>query len=135
MQREASIGLLGDTMQTKKQTRDNAAVIRSVGMSDGKAIGSWVIDGNTRDETCRKILKQIEDGDPALQLPELQLGQWAGDPAFADILHDADIELDEDCPDEHEDELFSVYSDGWYEGMQNEVERACRSRLESDNDA
>lgn len=41
------------------------------GMSDydlgyraGEAAGSWVIDGNTSRETCERILRGIEEGDP-----------------------------------------------------------------------
>lgn len=103
-------------------------LVSNRGREDGKAAGSWVIDGNTPDETCARILRMMDDCDPALDLPVLQLGQWADDPSFADILAEIGIELDSECPDEHEDDLFNAYSDAWYEGMHDEVQRACLAR-------
>ncbi len=62
--------------------------------------------------------------------PELCLGQWADDPTFAEILADIGIEADDDS----ENDLFCTYSDAWYEGMQNEVERACLARVTPDEE-
>lgn len=115
-------------MQTKSQDDPNETLVRNQGLSDGKAAGSWVIDGNTSDETCARILRMLEDGDPALDLPELRLGEWADDPTFSDILDAAGVAGT--CDDEYEDELFCVYRDAWSEGLIGEVERACRARLD-----
>lgn len=112
-------------MATREETDE--LLVRNHGLADGKDAGSWVIDGNTSDETCARILQQMEDGDPALQLPELQLGQWADDPSFSEILDAAGVPGTADG--EYEDDLFLTYSDAWYEGMQSEVERACRARV------
>lgn len=101
--------------------------VRDAGLADGRNAGSWVIDGNTSDETCARILRMMDDGDPALDLPELQLGQWADDPSFSDILDAAGVAVTVDG--DVEDDLFCVYSDAWYEGLHNEVERACRARI------
>lgn len=112
-------------MATREET--NELLVRTQGLNDGRDAGSWVIDGNTSDETCARILSMMDDGDPALDLPELQLGQWADDPSFGDILDAAGVPGTVD--DDYEDELFCVYSDAWYEGLHLEVERACRARV------
>lgn len=100
-------------------------LVRNRGYADGTDAGTWVIDGNTSDETCRKMLARLDDGDPDDSLPELCLGQWADDPSFREILEDLNIE----ATDESEDDLFGTYSDAWYEGLYHEVERACRARI------
>jgi hypothetical protein len=108
-------------MASREETEE--LLVRNRGREDGIAVGTWVIDGNTSDETCRSILAQMEacewDG------PELRLGQWADDPSFADILADLSIEAE----DESEADLFCTYSDAWYEGVYSEVERACLARI------
>lgn len=112
-------------MATREET--DALLVHNRGREDGIAAGSWVIDGNTSDETCAAILRMIDDGDPALELPELRLGEWADDPNFGDILDAAGVQGTTDG--DYEDDLFYVYSDAWYEGMHYEVERACRARV------
>lgn len=99
--------------------------IRERGKSDGKAAGSWVIDGNTSPERAREIFEGIENGDPAIldELPELRLGEWADDPSWDEILDDLEIECESD---EEKDDLFRVYQDAWSEGMSDEVQRAAR---------
>lgn len=111
-------------MVTQEQTDE--LKVRERGLSDGAAVGTWVIDGNTSDETCAEILRLMADC--AWDGPELRLGEWADDPSFEEILSDIDIEIDEECP-EATDDLFCTYSDAWYEGLQHEVERACLARV------
>lgn len=111
-------------MATEEQTCD--LLVANRGREDGAAAGSWVIDGNTSDDTCRAILEEMENC--AWDGPELQLGQWADDPSFAEILADIGVT----CDDDSEDDLWIVYSDAWYEGLHNEVERACLARVTPD---
>lgn len=110
---------------TVEETND--LKVRTQGLADGTAAGTWVIDGNTSDETCREILRLMDDGDPALDLPELRLGEWADDPSFGEILDVAGVPGTVDG--DYEDDLFCTYSDAWYEGLHAEVERACRARV------
>lgn len=113
-------------MATPEQTAE--LLVANRGREDGEAAGSWVIDGNTSDATCRAILAAMENCD--WDGPELRLGEWAGDPSFREILADLDIEIDDDDGNvEAEDDLFHIYSLAWYEGMQLEVERACLARI------
>lgn len=50
------------------------------GTTDGRAAGSWIIDGNTSEAAARAILRGLADGDPAvldmLPAPDLS-GQYA----------------------------------------------------------
>ena len=103
-------------------------IIRRRGQTDGRAAGSWVIDGNTPDETCARILRGIEEGDPEIldALPELRLGEWADDPTFEQILAEEGLDaLDEDAADD----LWLAYSDAWYAGMVEQAESDCRARI------
>jgi hypothetical protein len=113
-------------MATREQTED--LKVRERGLSDGRAAGSWVIDGNTSDETCAEILRLMADC--AWEGPELRLGEWADDPSFGDILDAAGVAGTTDG--EYEDDLFFTYQDAWYEGVQREVERACLARVTPD---
>ena len=110
-------------MATTEET--NELLVRNQGLADGVAAGSWVVDGNTSDNECASILRMMDEC--AWDGPELRLGEWADDPTFGDILDAAGVPGTVD--DDYEDDLFCVYSDAWYEGMQNEVERTCRARL------
>lgn len=52
------------------------------GHERGVAAGSWVIDGNTSEETARNLLRGIDDGDPVVYdvLPFAPLsGEWPTD--------------------------------------------------------
>ena len=109
-------------------------LMRMRGHADGRAAGSWVIDGNTPDETCARILCGLEEGDPKIldALPELRLGEWADTPTFGDILAEEGIDLgdDLDAADAIEDDLWLAYSDAWYAGVVEQAEFDCRARLE-----
>ncbi|MBK9976222.1 MAG: hypothetical protein IPP14_15760 [Planctomycetes bacterium] len=99
--------------------------MRTAGESDGKNAGSWVIDGNTSDETRARIAQGMVDSDPEVldALPSLQLGEWAGDPTLEELVADYTDVDPESCTPEELEELFQAYSDGWYQGMNDEVER------------
>lgn len=99
-----------------------------LGREHGMSAGTWVIDGNTSEETARWWLRGLEDGDPEVedQLPSAPLsGEWAGDPLPADVL--ASLDLDED--DVRADDLLSAFEDGYYTGAHEQVEWAARAVL------
>jgi len=110
--------------------------VRKVGEEHGAARGSWVVDGNTTKATAERLVKGLDDGDPEVidSLPELRIGEWADDPSENDIVSEAvyaghiDIAQNELAPEEV-DELIGDYMDGWYSGMQAEVERSARAVL------
>ncbi len=108
-------------MATEEQTCD--LLVANRGREDGRARGTWVIDGNTSDNECASILRMMADC--CWDSPELRLGEWADDPSFAEILEAIGVEFDDDS----EDDLFCTYSNAWYEGLHAEVERACIARV------
>lgn len=108
-------------------TDETLRAIYAQGYEDGSAAGSWVIDGNTTDETCRTLLEQDEEGDPALWdgLPTLTLGEWADDPTFEKILESLDIEPDDDV----DFERWNAYSAGWHDGCHDQAVRDAYARV------
>lgn len=94
------------------------------GAEDGKAAGSWVIDGNTSTETALYLLRGIEDGDPQV-LDALPCSPLSGE--FADGLLPRDVlewyEVDED----HlaADDILTAYEQGFDRGAMDEVQTSA----------
>jgi hypothetical protein len=108
---------------------DPSVAARTLGREHGLAAGSWVIDGNTSDETVASILQGIEDGDPVVldTLPSAPLsGEWAGDPTPATIL--AELEA-EDLEAEVQAELLTEYEDAFRSAVTDQVTADARARL------
>jgi hypothetical protein len=102
---------------------------RARGLEDGKAAGSWVIDGNTSDEAKRTILQQLDDGDPVVYdlMPSSPLsGEWADGLLPRDILEPFGIDEDDD----RADDILTAYEDAYDEAVVDEVERSCIATLE-----
>lgn len=102
---------------------------REAGRAAGVAAGSWVVDGNTSQETMRAILQGLEDGDPAVydSLPSAPLsGEWADAPTPRDIVNEYSEEGDD------EDAMCTAYEEGYAEGVEAEVARSCRAMLGED---
>ncbi len=98
------------------------------GYDDGAAAGSWVIDGNTTEETAARLLLGIEEGDPEVYdaLPSAPLsGEFAGGLLPRDLL--AEYDLTED--DDEADDVLRAYEDGYSAGVVDEVTRSCRAIL------
>jgi hypothetical protein len=102
------------------------------GYEHGKSVGSWIIDGNTSDETKRAIIKGYDDGDPEVMdmQPSPLSGEWADDPTTADVLADLGINPDDDSADD----LLNEYENGFSEGFWHEVIRSAQATL-TDEDA
>ncbi len=93
----------------------------NAGKERGKAAGSWVIDGNTTDETARAILKGIMDGDPEIldMRPSPLSGEWAGE-SMPELEHEYGIDLSD------WDEQTS-FDEGHDAGFWDTVERDARA--------
>lgn len=101
---------------------------RTRGAEDGRAAGSWVIDGNTSDQTTRAILQGIEDGDPAVldAFPSAPLsGEFADGLLPRDVLGWYGMTEDDDAADA----ILTAYEDGFSSGVVEEVERSARAVL------
>lgn len=98
--------------------------VRQAGLDHGKAAGSWVIDGNTTEDTARRILEGYDDGDPEIldMEPQPLSGEWADGLAPRDIVPD-------DMHDPSRDHLLDVFEMAFSEGFWDEVCRSARAIL------
>jgi hypothetical protein len=103
------------------------------GEVDGRAAGSWLIDGNSTQETAWRLLQGIEDGDPEVldSVPSAPLsGEWADGLLSRDLL--AEYGLNED--DDAADDVLTAYESGFARGVADEVERAALAMLPEGSD-
>jgi hypothetical protein len=109
---------------------------RAQGAEDGRCAGTWVIDGNTTDETKQAFLRGFEEGDPAVYdaLPGSPLsGEYADGLLPRDVLGWYGLTEDDWNADGLSGiaaEVLNAYEDGHSQGVVDEVERACRATLE-----
>lgn len=97
---------------------------QDAGYNHGQAAGSWVIDGNTSEDTARAILKGLDEGDPAVYdaLPSSPLsGEWADAPTPQSVFKDLGMTGDEDFASD----VLDAYEFGFEHGAQDEVIRAA----------
>src|ERR1019366_10814787 len=107
------------------QTIDQAS---KIGAEHGRNAASWVFDGNTSDETYRRVLAGIGDGDPRImdsyRTPDLS-GEYAGDYTDSDLAADLGISQGSD----EMDDAATAYNDAASEGFWSEVERVAREHV------
>ena len=100
----------------------------AAGKSAGKAMASWVFDGNTDLADYARILKYIQDGDLAvldnLTTPNL-FGEWADDPTPQTLADDLGIETD----DNRLYDLYELWAGASHRAFWGELERTCRYHL------
>ena len=82
------------------------------GYERGKSAGSWVFDGNTKDETYRWVLAGYDDSDPEVMdlCPAPLSGEWAGE-SISELF---DLPVGQDYPT---DEELSDYENGFCAGF------------------
>lgn len=101
---------------------------RELGAAEGKSAASWYFDGNTSDDTYRRVLAGLDDGDPAIldTLPASPLsGEWADGPTPRTLADDLGIAPD----DARLDELCSAYEDAFAEASSDGIEAIARNML------
>jgi hypothetical protein len=114
---------------------DAIAAAVDLGDCEGQAAASWMFDGNTTDDTYRRILQGIEEGDPAVydELPEADLsGQWADTitPRGVAELVASTIGVDvQRMSNDEIDRVADAYVDGFNDAVVREVERFAREHL------
>jgi len=100
-----------------------AARAAELGRDAGKAAATWVFDGNTPDEAYRRVLRGIEDGDPAVldAIEPPAIGLAAGYDQD-DLARDLGLEpADPALPD-----AVPAYADAFTASFWTEVERTAR---------
>lgn len=115
------------TEQAYKQAKADA---RKAGEDAGRAAASWYFDGNTDEQTYRRVLKGLDDGDPEVLdgLPYLDLsGQWADGPTMASVLEDIGCDVDGD--DDAAEDIVNKYQSAYDAAVVAEVERMAREHL------
>ncbi len=95
--------------------------LEALGREIGTGAGSWIVDGNTSDQTAREILRMIVEGDPALEYPAPLSGEFSGDVLAADVLAHVDSSEGDPAAEDMLDVFEQAYRDAWYA----EVERSC----------
>lgn len=110
------------------RTREAIREAKKDGADAGRAAASWIFDGNSSEESYRRILKGIEDGDPEImdqfRVPNLS-GEWADDPTPQSLAEDYGIEGRDDVLDE----ICSAWEDAASTAFYAEIERIARQHL------
>jgi hypothetical protein len=104
---------------------DITATARQLGTEAGKNAGSWVIDGNSDDDTIRRIVTGYADFDPETldMQPSPLSGEFADDPTPRDVL--AELGIDDTEGTEY---LLDEYDAGFAEGYWSAIIDAAAHR-------
>ena len=110
-------------MSTQTITEDKA---RDIASDHGRSAAGWAFDGNTTCETYAAIVRQIDDGDPALydsyREPSLS-GEFADEYSERDLADDLDLD-----PADLGD-LANAFNDAASEAFWDEIERVAREHV------
>jgi hypothetical protein len=109
-----------------------------MGKNHGLNVGSWVIDGNTSEDTCKRILQGWDDGDPEIMdiEPSPLSGEWADDPTPDDIIELCAVDAVDWTSDriqeitELHDEILSSYEAGFSDGYWDQVRTSCSAMIQ-----
>jgi hypothetical protein len=104
--------------------------LRESGKAAGRAAGSWVSDGNSSEEHCREVLRQIEEWE--FEIPSALSGEFAGGWDPEKVFEDADVQRPED-PDA-ESELLDVWEDAYREGYEEQAAEDARGFLPAEDE-
>jgi hypothetical protein len=124
----------GNSCGTWQLTADphelRSGLVAEQGAERGKALGSWVVDGNTTLATCATIVRGHDDGDPRTMdmCPAALSGEWEDGLTPANVLHGVGLHPNDD----QADELLTVYEQAFEDAWWAEVLRACRCVLEDE---
>jgi hypothetical protein len=108
-------------------SESKAQVAERLGRELGHSAGTWVIDGNTTQETARSILDGYNDGDPAVMdmAPSPLSGEWADGPFLPDVLEQ--ITGERDYAGDDTDDLLIALEDAYSDAYWAEVIRSAQA--------
>lgn len=103
-------------MNTTVQPLDIWRRASDLGTEHGNARGSWVVDGNSSNEFCEKLIQGHEDGDPEVMdlQPSPLSGEWADEPTVSDILRELGIQPDTSDADMAIECYEEGFSNAWW---------------------
>jgi hypothetical protein len=97
-----------------------------LGALHARNAASWIVDGNSDTRMARKLLRMMEDGDPAAEdylpaRPDLS-GQYAGDLTPASLCEMFDV-------DTSDERVMYAMCDAYEDGVSETFEGACEQEL------
>jgi hypothetical protein len=106
---------------------DTIARAREAGRERGQAAGSWVFDGDTTQDTIRRILQGWDNGDPEIldMQPAPLSGEWAGE-SIPELSAEYELNLEDD-------DIATAFEDGFADGYWDEVQRSGKAMLGEDD--
>lgn len=114
------------------RTREIIRAAKRDGRAAGESAASWCFDGNTSRETYKRVLKGMEEGDPAVldafRVPDLS-GEWSGDPTPSTLAADYDIDERRDPDGFLLDEACETWMNAASEAFWSELERVARLQV------
>ena len=102
---------------------------QDMGATAGRAVATWVFDGNTSESTYEECVRLDNDGDPAwydhfgARAP--LSGEWADEPTPAALAEALGVEPDSDDMGD----LCSAYEDAYYAAYHEEVMRMAYDHI------
>jgi hypothetical protein len=106
----------------------------AIARSHGTAAASWAFNGNTPDDTYRRVLQGIADGDPeildAYRAPFLS-SEYDSDYTEADLADELGLDIDSQAGAADLDAAVAAYLDAADDEFWQETERIARDHLES----
>jgi hypothetical protein len=108
---------------------DHLEAARELGIEHARNVATWAADGNSDPEGIRRVLRMLEEGDPAADdflpaWPNLS-GEWA-DGMTPTILH---REITGEEPREEDDTFLDEICDAYEEGVADTFQEACEAEL------
>lgn len=100
---------------------------RERGCSDARAAASWIVDGNTDVEAARRLIRMIEDGDPAADDYMPRRPDLSGE--FADDLTPDSLAEEITGADDIEAELVDQLASAYEQGVSDTFGDACETEL------
>jgi hypothetical protein len=119
-----------DDNAAELRERDEEALQES-GEAAGKAVGSWVSDGNSSEEHLRGVLSAAENCE--LEIPAPLSGEFADEWTPERVFEDADIENPED--DDERQALLDVWETAYRDGFEAQACEDARGFLPSETHA
>jgi hypothetical protein len=118
------------------QTTDYIQAARELGIEHARNVASWVADGNTDPEGIRRVLRMLEEGDPAAddylpRRPDLS-GEWADGLTPVSLFAEITGEDYVDAGLAHETLMggpLDAMCDAYEQGVADTFQSACEAEL------
>ena len=114
------------------RTRDILRQAKRDGREAGINAASWVFDGNTPRASYARVLKGLDEGDPAvldsINAPNLS-GEWADSPTPVSLASDYGLDDKRDPDGLICEEACEAWENAASDSFWSEIEKECRRQL------